>query len=98
MAEKRKFAALAELHRQPPEAEVPKPTGCRRLLTTAASNQPQGGEGQGPSRHRQAQQPRMEALFPLPQTQDAARGSGTAAGRGRAAICPTCCKNFWKNG
>ena len=78
MAEKRKFAALAELHRQPVEAETPgDPRSDPRRRRRAA-----GGEGQGPSADRQAQQSRMEALFALPEKEDAARGSRPATGRG----------------
>ena len=42
MAEKRKFSALAELHRQPPEAEAPEPA-----VVSAPAAEPQAEKGRG---------------------------------------------------
>ena len=44
MAEKRKFAALAELHRQPAEAEAPEPLAAPRMPPEA---EPQVEKGRG---------------------------------------------------
>jgi hypothetical protein len=47
MAEKRKFAALAELHRQPDEADAPEPAATLAPVSIAAIAIPEAGRGKG---------------------------------------------------
>ena len=68
MAESRKFSALAALHHQQAEVAAPQaPPEDEPMPQVGEAGEGRGGEGQGAPAHRQAQQSRLEALFPLPQ-------------------------------
>jgi hypothetical protein len=81
MAEKRKFAALAELHRQPAEAEAPEPPAAR--MPPEAEPQAEKGRGRPATGKRSNPDWKLYSHFLKRQTQRAAVARLQAEDEGR---------------
>ena len=80
MAEKRKFAALAEIHRLQAEPDSPEPVAP--VVQRGAGADTGRGQGPRPAGDRQAEQSAMEAVFAFFEKTDPACRCGEIAGRG----------------
>lgn len=83
MAEKRKFAALAELHRQPPESETPEPVAEPAPTPPAGAQEAGKGKGRPAIGKRSNPEWKLYSHFLKKQTQRAAAARLQAEDEGR---------------
>lgn len=83
MAERRKFAALAELHRQPPETEAAEPAAESALIAPTVAPEAGKGRGRPPTGKRSNPDWKLYSHFLKRRTQRAAVARLQAEDEGR---------------